>query len=1150
VTVSGFTYNASITDENCGAADGEIDLTAVGGMAAFVYSIDNGATTQGTGLFTGLTNGNYDILITDANGCQANGTEIVGNLSGPTINSIVATDPSCAGVCDGEITITVAGGTMPYSYQWYDALGAPIGPNAATITGLCADDYSVEVTDASGGSTLLNTNGDFEIGPGGGCDCPPGFVCNNDAGQVFDGSMPVYTVGDQGCVSSATNYANSLGANSGTGYVYFYAGADNISTGPFAFVGGETVEICVWYAGPQGAGASGQNTANSHFSLGVDGVSVSPDVLVPTNTGWTQYCFTVVMTPGNHTFEILSGGAAQYSMWFDDFTITDISGGGGGCPAMSNATLSDPAIVDASFTLTDFCEDEANSATGIITPGGSFSYNPNPGDGSSIDPITGEITNGVIGTTYTVEYNTGGTCPEISTNTVTVNGFTYNSVITDENCGSGDGEIDLTTVGGSPAFTFSIDNGVTSQAGGLFSNLSSAVYDVIITDNNGCQASGVENVGNIGGPSIDNAIVVDETCLGNSDGSIDVNMVSGGSGTYDYSWDIVPDPTVASVTNLPPGTYTITVTDQVSGCSVQAVYDIVAGPICCNIVIDTLSTTAPTCGQSDGEIIATAVGGTGVYSFSINNGPFVASGTFSSLSSGSYEIVVTDDLGVCSDTIDVQLSDLGSPSIDLVSSVDVLCFGGLDGEIDITASGGTGVLDYEITDGAAFTDNNGTGSFIGIVAGTYTITVTDQNNCQVIDNIQIFEPTEVQADIVTLNIDCFGGLTGEIDITGSGGTPGYSYSIDNGLTWIANGSFTGLGAQNYDVLVQDANGCLSNGAVVSIVEPSQLVADVLVTNESCFGDCDGTLSWAGAGGTPTYSFAYSGINASGATVNGLCPGTINYTLTDSRGCSINGSIDIIPAIELVPGAIVVTDDGCTDECDGTITLDSNTGVQYTLNGVMSPAGNFTDLCSGFYTITIEDANGCSVDVNANVLTAEQTIASFSYSPGYVTVFDNEIQLSNTSTNGDSFIWNITGPNGFVEWFDYDITSIQLPADSGSYNICLTSISASGCEDTYCAPIVVHDAFSLYVPNAFTPDGDEFNQTFMAYVNGVDVYDFEMLIFNRWGELVWESHDPSIGWDGTYKGKTVQEGVYTWKIVVKDLYIDDRQVFTGHVSILK
>src|SRR5690554_2948560 len=390
LSISGFSYTGSVSDENCGASDGEIVLTPNGGSSPYTYSIDNGTTTQGTGTFSGISAGVYTVLITDDNGCTATGSENVGNIGGPSIDQLLSTDPSCNGVCDGEIEVIISGGTAPYTYSWFDDNGNPIGTNASVITGLCAGDYSVEVSDAAGSTTVLNSNPSFENG-GGSCTCPTGYSCDNDASIVTNGLDPVYSVGDMGCLNGS-GFNNSLGANSGTSYVHFYGGLDKVTTNPITFVGGEQVEICVYYSGPQGAGAPGQNTANSHFSLEVDGTQVSPNILVPTNTPWTQYCFTVTMTAGNHTFSIMSGGAAQYAIWFDDFTISEVSGGA--CPITSIINLTEPPLIDASFSLTDFCEGTTNSASGIITPGGTFSFNPVVTDGATINSATGEITNG------------------------------------------------------------------------------------------------------------------------------------------------------------------------------------------------------------------------------------------------------------------------------------------------------------------------------------------------------------------------------------------------------------------------------------------------------------------------------------------------------------------------------------------------------------------------------------------------------------------------------------------------------------------------------------------------------------------------------------------------------------------------------------
>jgi gliding motility-associated-like protein len=752
-TVTGFTFTSSVVDENCGNLDGEITLTPNGGTAPYTYSIDNGNTTQNNATFTGQSAGAYNVLITDDNGCTATGQVSVANIGGPTIDQLNTTDPSCPATCDGEMEVVVSGGTPPYTYSWTDINGNSVGGNTATITGLCAGDYTIEVTDAGGvTSTIINSNTSFENAPGGGCNCANNYNCGNDAGQVVDGTNPVYQVGDQGCMSSTTNYTNSLGANSGSAYMYFYAGLDQISTGPFTFVGGETIELCVFYAGPQGAGPPGQNTANSHFSFGIDGVQVGPDVTVATNQGWTQFCFTVTMTAGNHTFEILSGGAAQYSMWFDDFTITEqTSGGGATCPVTSTGTLVDPLPADATFALTDFCEGTANNASGILTPGGTFAFNPAPGDGSTIDAATGEITSGVGGSTYTVEYTTPAPCPVTSTETVTVIAgpqFTVSGV--DPSCGAADGEI---TIEGLQANT---------------------AYDLIYDDNGTITAS--------------------QSLTTDGNGQIIVSGLA--AGTY-TDFEITLNgctTTVNTVINLvQAGAPNVTAPNDIEGC----------------LGLDiTLTANNP-----DGATI------------SWDNG--VIDGVpFSGSTVGTTTYTVTGDLNGCSvtDQVDVIINPL--PTVD-AGADQTIC----EGE-SITLSG-SGAQNYQwdngVVDGTSFTPSTTT---------TYTVTGTDANGCQNVDQVTVtIEP----APVVAFNGDELAGCyphTVNFNNTTVDGT-NCTWDFGDGTTGSGcsgvSHTYTSSGLYTVTLTVENASGCVSSRTFTNYIEVTgppiaDFTADPMVTD--------------------------------------------------------------------------------------------------------------------------------------------------------------------------------------------------------------------------------------------------------------------------------------------------------------------------------
>ena len=685
----------------------------------------------------------------------------------------------------------------------------------------------------------------------------------------------------------------------------------------------------------------------------------------------------------------------------------------------------------------------------------------------------------------------------------------------------------------------------------IFGNSESVagVYSQVNVAANGCDSTSNVTLIVDASPVIDVINFTEENCLGDNDGTIDVVSVISGSGNYSYSWDIIPDPATASVNSLSPGTYTVTVTDINTTCQVTGATTLNAAAICCDVVIDTTSTTSPSCGQATGVIVATATGGDGVYMYSIDGGPFVGSGTFNGLVAGNYQITVQDGSGVCNDVMDVVLVDLLAPTISSVTATNLLCNNDNSGTITVVATGGTGILTYTATVGGTSV-NNTTGSFTGLAAGNYVITVTDENTCSVTGNAIIAEPTIVTIATNPTNVDCFGDATGAIEVIGGGGTPTYSYSIDNGVTWSLGNTFTSLTAQNYNVIVRDDNNCESVVTVTPITEPTQVSVVVNGTDEVCFNACDGELSWVANGGTAPYTFSYNGTNTTSSPIFNLCPNNYNYILTDDLGCSVSGTQIIAPAIEIIPGVITVVDDGCEDNCSGEVTITSNTGVNYTLNGISDPNGIFTGVCSGVYTIDISDANNCVVTATVVVGTMPQTEASFTMSSTTITTIDNEIEFINNSTNASVYIWTISGPDGYSETYNEEDINHTFPTDTGSYLICLTAINPTGCTDVICRTINVQEGEVLYVPNTFTPDGDEFNQTFRAYASGIDIYDFEMLIFNRWGEVIWESHDVSVGWDGTFHGRMVQDGMYNWKITFKDLYNDDRKTHYGHVNIMR
>jgi gliding motility-associated-like protein len=178
------------------------------------------------------------------------------------------------------------------------------------------------------------------------------------------------------------------------------------------------------------------------------------------------------------------------------------------------------------------------------------------------------------------------------------------------------------------------------------------------------------------------------------------------------------------------------------------------------------------------------------------------------------------------------------------------------------------------------------------------------------------------------------------------------------------------------------------------------------------------------------------------------------------------------------------------------------------------------------------------------------VADFTISKNPATWFETTIQTSDNSTGAISQ-WNWSSP-GATSITNGGTTGIieYTQGVTGTYPITLTVSTPQGCSDSITLNIEIVPDIILYVPNSFTPDGDEHNQKWNFYIDGIDLQNFEVVIYNRWGEVIWESHDANESWDGTYGGYKVPQGTYSWKISYKEKDSDGRKYHTGFINILK
>ena len=402
--------------------------------------------------------------------------------------------------------------------------------------------------------------------------------------------------------------------------------------------------------------------------------------------------------------------------------------------------------------------------------------------------------------------------------------------------------------------------------------------------------------------------------------------IDGGT-TYQSDGDFV---------DLDAGNYSIVVQDS-NGCTTTPIPITLQEPPALDLVLD-LEKDIRCNGDNDGIIEVSATGGTPAYEFSNDGGSsFGANGDFNNLAPGTYNMEVRDD-SLCTDTFSVEITEAPLLTGSLKSQKGETCFGANDGEIAITADGGTLPLNFSVDNGATFQPDS---NFTNLSPGNYNVVIEDDSGCVVGPiAVAIDAAAELLIDNIDVtDVDCQGSLTGEIDITASGGAPPIEYSIDGGTTYDSNPLFTGLADGSYQVQIIDDSSCVVGPVAVTIDEPSSLVLSVDDTeDESCFNNADGEIELSAVGGTAPLEFSVDGGTTyqSSGTFTSLPAGNYQVQVRDDEGC-IDGpqSVDIIAAPVFTGDTLFTKSIKCFGDDDGIIRFTANGGtapVEFSIDG--------------------------------------------------------------------------------------------------------------------------------------------------------------------------------------------------------------------------
>lgn len=656
-------------------------------------------------------------------------------------------------------------------------------------------------------------------------------------------------------------------------------------------------------------------------------------------------------------------------------------------------------------------------------------------------------------------------------------------------------------------------------------------------------------------------------------GSVTVTP-NGGFAPYTYLWNTPGNPTTQTVTNVAPGTYTVQVSSSPNPTNGVAVPSTTATVTVTNV-------NASFSGTTTNASCPMGHNGTATANFSVPGNPPGITATYqwndpaaqttqtaTGLLPGTYVCAVTLSNG-CTGTVTKTVA--ANPVAYSATSTLVSCPGGSDGTATANMAPVVGTLSYAWNDPGAQSTQVAT----GLSAGSYSCVITSNIGCTGTVNVTVTEIPGMTASFTTISdVTCNSANDGILTVTVGQGTIPYSYSWDHSASTsnTANDLFVGTST----VTVTDGHGCVITKSQV-LNQPPPLQITFLTQDTIICPEDSTTLSVAGIGGNGPANSNYTFTWKENGTVIGTGTSiTVDPLTTATQYCveltevcgspstdscmMVNLPTPIVPLYHAnkpyscLPGDLVFFNDlnnDHDDEIDSVIVAFGNgdMGVVYGNDSV-----HYIYTEAGIYTIdvTVTSERGCVTTGTfpgiANVIA--NPVADFTMSANPTTIFETVVKMQDKSSpNVVNWTWSSPGsdPNNST----YQNPTFHFPEGIvATYTIELIVETPEGCIDTVEHVLMVNSDIIFYAPNAFTPDGDEFNQTWKFFVSGIDEFNFELLIFNRWGEIIWETHDVNSSWDGTYNGVPVKEGAYSWIARVKDIYSDSKKTFNGAINILK
>jgi gliding motility-associated-like protein len=837
-----------------------------------------------------------------------------------------------------------------------------------------------------------------------------------------------------------------------------------------------------------------------------------------------------------------------------------VTAGNGSCTSAPSSAF----LIDAQLTTPAIPTITVNPATcsaagtaSISNYGGTLTYTFTPSGPSA--GASGTISNMTTGTSYTVTASNGSCTsapssaflidPQLTTPAVP-------TITTNPATCSASGTASISNYGGSLTYTFS-PSGPTAGATGAISNITAGTSYTLTAGNGSCTSAPSSAFlidPQLSTPAVPTVTTLLATCSSNGIATVS-NYVS----TLIYTFNPV-GPTVGSggvISGMIAGTnYTLIAGNGSCSSAPSSSFNVssqLTAP-----AVPTISTNAATC-TATGNASVSNFDASVTYTFTPSGPSVNATGLISGMNPGTNYTLTAGNANCTSSpssafNIAAQLITPATPVISVISP-------------SCSANGSASITNYVSSQTYSFTPSGPSvginGSISNVTPSISYIITTNNGSCTSLTS-QAFtiQPQLVAPAIPTTTTNpatCTG--PGTANIGNYDGSLTYTFT-PSGPSVGAGGTISGMNpGSNYTVIASNTN-CPSLPSAsfnIAVQLPTPATPTISTSPATCFANGSATIS--NFIGSQTYTFTPAGPSVgSNGSISGMIPGT-NYTVITNNGSCLSSASSsfsiqnqiVFPAIPFQADTLI----GCAP-FSVILSAANFPGVQYNWSSNGNSIGSGSTLSSVFteagcfdINLTVTNSQGCTASTTVNDLICVEAnpIVSFTSSPNVFVDNSHNVNFSNNTIGATEYYWDFGDQSSSAE---NNPSHLYSNIQSGVL-VTLTASSALGCNSQSTIFINYKEQSLFYVPNSFTPDQDEFNQTWgPVFTQGFDPYNFDLFVFNRWGEIVWESHDSQGRWDGTYgnKGRECADGVYTWKISYKPKETDEKIDITGSIRLIR